>query len=154
MRFEDALLIRSPMKQSRRRISDTSRLRNPVFVGKTSYSAHGGNLPDQGNLKSPLIHLCSTKSPDAGCESTRGTERRRTARCPGTNQVHQGVGPTASMYKQYQARKARAAPVSGTAKLQDDGMPFQTRSQNGEKPAERERKPHGGVAAADTGEKA
>src|SRR6201981_661669 len=102
----------------------------------------------------PALPLCSTKSPDAGCESTRGTERRRTARCPGTNQVHQGVGPTASMYKQYQARKARAAPVAGTAKLQDDGMPFQTRSQNGEKPAERERKPHGGVAAADTGEKA
>src|SRR6202041_1162214 len=85
----------------------------------------------------PALPLCSTKSPDAGCESTRGTERRRTARCPGTNQVHQGVGPTASMYKQYQARKARAAPVSGTAKLQDDGMPFQTRSQNRKKPVER-----------------
>jgi hypothetical protein len=58
------------------------------------------------------------------------------------------------MYKQYQARKARGAPVSGTAKLQDDGMPFQTRFQNWEKPAERERKPYGGVAAAESGEKA
>src|ERR1700722_9814585 len=88
----------------------------------------------------PALPLCSTKSPDAGCESTRGTERRRTARCLGTNQVHQGVGPAAFMYKQYQARKARAAPVSGSAKLQGDGMPFQTRSQNGEKLAERQGK--------------
>lgn len=47
MRFEDALLIGSPMKQSRRCIPDASRLRNPVFVGETSYSAHGGNIPGQ-----------------------------------------------------------------------------------------------------------
>src|SRR3984957_2977141 len=102
----------------------------------------------------PALPLCSRKSPDAGCESTRGIERRRTARCPGTNQVHQGVRPTASMYKQYQARKARAAPVSGTAKLQDDGTPFQTGSQNREKPVQRERQPYRGVADGESGEKA
>jgi hypothetical protein len=58
------------------------------------------------------------------------------------------------MYKQYQATKARGAPVFGTAKLQDDGMPFQTRSQNREKPVQRERQPYRGVAAAESGEKA
>ncbi len=45
MRFEDTLLIGSAMKQSRRRISDASRLRNPVFMGKTSYSAHDAIIP-------------------------------------------------------------------------------------------------------------
>ena len=55
MRFEDALLIGSPMEQSGRRISDTSRLRNPVFVGKTSYSAHGGNIPNQRQPEVPAL---------------------------------------------------------------------------------------------------
>ena len=57
MRLEDALLIGSPMKQSRGRISDTSRLRNPVFVGKTSYSAHGGNIPNQRQPEVPAYSL-------------------------------------------------------------------------------------------------
>ena len=52
MRFEDTLLIGPAMKQSRRRISDASRLGNPVFVGETSYSAHGGIIPQlSANLK-------------------------------------------------------------------------------------------------------
>ena len=52
MGFEDTLLIGSAMKQSCRRLSDASGLRNPIFVGKTNYSAHGGIIPQSSaNLK-------------------------------------------------------------------------------------------------------
>src|SRR5215469_6388534 len=91
---------------------------DPISIGPTK------RQDERTTHNLQALPVCSTRSPGAGCESTRGKGRQHTRRCPGSHQARQGEGSTASIYKLYPVIQAQVAQEFGISKSLSTGKTF------------------------------